>query len=139
MPGSSGPTILWNQLKGKKVKTHDGKHVGEIDEISQNYLRLEKGTISKDKFWIPKYIVDAFDGNNVWVVVDEEEVKQRYFFGQEPPNEQFTTDFEEFKTRRGMDVYNSEGVRVRTGDTRQEESTESSSAGEYKNIRDLEK
>ena len=139
MSSSSGPTILWNQLKGKKVKTHDGKDVGEIDEISQNYLRLEKGTISKDKFWIPKYIVDAFDGKKVWVVVDEEEVKQRYLFGQEPPNEQFTTDFEEFKTRRGMDVYNSEGVRVRTDDTLQEESTESSSTGEYKSIRDLEK
>ena len=139
MSSSSGPTILWNQLKGKKVKTHDGKDVGEIDEISQNYLRLEKGTISKDKFWIPKYIVDAFDGNKVWVVVDEEEVKQRYLFGQEPPNEQFTTDLEEFKTRRGMDVYNSEGVRVRTSDIQQEESTGSSSTGEYKNIRDLEK
>ncbi len=54
MSGTSGPTILWNQLKGKKVKTNDGKDVGEINEISQNHLRLEKGTISKDKFWIPK-------------------------------------------------------------------------------------
>jgi len=33
MSGSSGPTILWNQLKEKKVKTNDGKDVGEIKEI----------------------------------------------------------------------------------------------------------
>lgn len=139
MSGSSGPSILWNQLKGKKVKTHDGKDIGEIDEISQNYLRLEKGTISKDKFWIPKYIVDTFDGDNVWVIASKDEVKERYLFGQEPPNEQFTRDLEEFKTTKGMDVYNSEGVRIRKSSTHQEESTERSSTDEYKNIRDLEK
>ncbi|MFL6320243.1 MAG: DUF2171 domain-containing protein [Nitrososphaeraceae archaeon] len=138
MSGSSGPSILWNQLKGKKVKTHDGKDIGEIDEISQNYLRLEKGTISKDKFWIPKYIVDTFDGDNVWVIASKDEVKERYLFGQEPPNEQFTRDLEEFKTTKGMDVYNSEGVRIRKS-SKQEESTERSSTDEYKNIRDLEK
>jgi hypothetical protein len=139
MSGSSGPSILWNQLKGKKVKTHDGKDIGEIDEISQNYLRLEKGTISKDKFWIPKYIVDTFDGDNVWVIASKDEVKERYLFGQEPPNERFTRDLEEFKTTKGMDVYNSEGVRIRKSSTQQEESTERSSTDEYKNIRDLEK
>jgi hypothetical protein len=144
MTGSSvtGPTILWNQLKGKEVKTHDGKDIGEIKEISQHYLRLEKGTISKDKFWIPKYIVDAFDGENVWVVASEDEVKEKYLFGQEPPAEQFTRDFEAFKTTKGMDVYNSEGVRVKTGSAHEEESTTTishSSSEEYKNIRDLEK
>jgi hypothetical protein len=104
-------------------------------------LRLEKGTISKDKFWIPKYIVDAFDGENVWVVASEDEVKEKYLFGQEPPAEQFTRDFEAFKTAKGMDVYNSEGVRVKTGSAHEEESTtiSHSSSEEYKNIRDLEK
>ena len=50
-----GPTILWGMLEGKKVITNDGKEIGEIKEISDNYIRLEKGTIKKDKFWIPKY------------------------------------------------------------------------------------
>jgi hypothetical protein len=142
MASPSGPTILWNQLKGKNVKTHDGKDVGEINEVSQNYLRLEKGTLSKDKFWIPKYIVDTFDGKNVWVVANEDEVKERYLFGQEPPNEQFTKDFETFKTTKGRDVYNSEGVPVTTTTSsgQEEESTTApSSPEEYKNIRDLEK
>jgi sporulation protein YlmC with PRC-barrel domain len=43
-------------LKGKKVKTNDGKDIGEIKQVSQNFLRLEKGTVKKDKFWIPKYV-----------------------------------------------------------------------------------
>ncbi|MCC2649791.1 MAG: hypothetical protein K0R16_2598 [Nitrososphaeraceae archaeon] len=61
MTSHEGPTILWNMLKGKKVKSNDGKDVGEIKEISLNFLRLEKGTISKDKFWIPKYYSKDFE------------------------------------------------------------------------------
>ncbi len=139
MSGSSGPTIPWNQLKEKKVKTNDGKDVGEIKEVSQNHLRLEKGTISKDKFWIPKYIVDTFDGKNIWLSVNEVEVRGTYLFGQEPSTEQFTRDFEAFRKTKGMDVYNSEGVRVRTSSAQEEESIQPSSSKEYKNIRDLEK
>jgi sporulation protein YlmC with PRC-barrel domain len=44
-----GPTVLWGQLKGKKVKSNDGKDLGGIDKISQNYIKLEKGTIKKRK------------------------------------------------------------------------------------------
>ena len=139
MSTSSGPTILWNQLKGKKVKTNDGKDVGEINEISQNHLRLEKGIISKDKFWIPKYIVDTFDGKNVWLSANEEEVRGTYLFGEEPSTEQFTSDLETFRKTKGMDVYNSEGVRIRTRNAQEEESVTSYSPDEYKNIRDLEK
>ena len=43
-----GPTILWSMLKGKKVVTNDGKDIGEIKDISDNYIRLEKGTIKKN-------------------------------------------------------------------------------------------
>ncbi|HVI21223.1 MAG TPA: PRC-barrel domain-containing protein [Bacillus sp. (in: firmicutes)] len=42
-----GPTILWSMLKGKKVITNDGKDIGEIKDISDNYIRLEKGSIKK--------------------------------------------------------------------------------------------
>jgi hypothetical protein len=47
---SEGPTILWGLLKSKRVKTSDGKDLGKIDKVSQNYIRLEKGRVKKDKF-----------------------------------------------------------------------------------------
>ena len=49
MASNEGPRILWEQLKGKKVKTNDGQDVGEIKEITQNSIRLEKGIVNKDK------------------------------------------------------------------------------------------
>jgi hypothetical protein len=93
-----GPTVLWSMLKGKKVKSNDGKDVGEIKEISQNFLRLEKGTVKKDKFWIPKYVADAYDGKTLWLLIDEDEVLGKYHHGSEPPGEQYAKDFETFKT-----------------------------------------
>ena len=94
MAEREGPTILWTMLKGKKVKSNDGKDVGEIKEVSQNFLRLEKGTVKKDKFWIPKYVADAFDGKVLWLLISEEEILGKYHHGSEPPGDQYARDFQ---------------------------------------------
>lgn len=99
-----GPSVLWDVLKGKKVKTNDGKELGEIKEFSQNYARVEKGTLRKDSFWIPKYVADAFDGNTLWLLISEQEVLERFKHGEKedefkeaPSTEQYSKDFESFK------------------------------------------
>ena len=100
-----GPTVLWDVLKGKKVKTSDGKELGEIKEFSQNYVRVEKGTVRKDSVWIPKYVGDAFDGHTLWLLISEEEVLDRFKDGEKEgefkettSNEQYTKEFETFRT-----------------------------------------
>lgn len=98
--GREGPTVLWSMLKGKKVKSNDGKEVGDIKEVSQNFLRLEKGTVKKDKFWIPKYVADAYDGKTLWLLIDEEDIRDKYRNGSESPptGQQYASEFETFKT-----------------------------------------
>ena len=94
--GSSreGPTILWSMLKGKKVKSNDGKEVGDIKEVSQNFLWLEKGTVKKDK-----YVADAYDGKTLWLLIDEEDIRDKYRNGSESPptGQQYASEFETFK------------------------------------------
>jgi hypothetical protein len=140
---NEGPTILWNMLKGKKVKTNDGKDVGEIKEISQNFIRIEKGTLKKDKYWIPKYLADAYDGKRLWLLVSEEHLLQRYLYGEEPPAEQYTKDYETFKTgpygqKASSRTDYDQTVRViderpTSGTITQQEDTETG----YKSVRDL--
>ena len=127
MTSREGPTILWTMLKGKKVKSNDGNDVGEIKEVSQNFLRLEKGTVKKDKFWIPKYVADAYDGKVLWLLISEEEILGKYHHGEEPLSDQYACDFESFKsTPYGQKATYSpdfdQNVRV---------------VEEYKNVRDL--
>ena len=94
----AGPTTLWKTLKGKNVKTNDGEDLGEVKEVSENYLHIEKGTIHKEKFWIPKYVADAFDGKTLWLLMGEEELRAKYQYGKEPPpGDQYAKDFESFK------------------------------------------
>jgi len=124
-----GPTILWKTLKGKNVKTNDGKDLGKIKDLSDNYIHVEKGTVHKGSFWIPKYVADAFDGKTLWLLIDEEGLRGKYQYGKEPPSvDEYAKDFESFKeTRYGQkgsyETDFDQNIRV---------------VESYKNIRDLE-
>jgi hypothetical protein len=45
----AGPTTLWKTLKGKKVRTNDGKDLGQIKEVSENYLHVENEQYTRRK------------------------------------------------------------------------------------------
>jgi hypothetical protein len=130
-----GPTVLWGELKGKKVKSNDGKDLGDIDKISQNYIQLEKGTIKKEEFWIPKYLANAFDGKVLWLLTEEIETRAKFQYGEEPSAEQYQKDFGSFKT--------SSYGQNRTWDAEKVSVTPERTVGiptkpaDYKNVRDL--
>ncbi len=93
-----GPTRIWKTLNGKNVKTNDGKNLGEIKKISENYLQLQKGKLHKQRFWIPKYVADAFDGKILWLLLSEEEIRGKYQYGKKIPTaEKYAKEFESFK------------------------------------------
>jgi len=50
--------------------------LGEVQEISGEYIITQKGNVDKDKFYIPKDLLERFDGNTVYLRVTEEEAKQ---------------------------------------------------------------
>lgn len=137
MTSSEGPSILWEQLKGKKVKSNDGYDLGQVKEISRNYILLEKGMVNKDKVWIPKYVADAYDGKVLWLLASSEDVKKGYMYGEEPAVQQYTRDFEAFKAT----PYGQKAVYLTDFDQNirmtDERITPASSGEDYKNIREL--
>ena len=48
----------------------------EVQEIGIEYVLTKKGTIDSDKFYIPKNLVERFDGHTVWFKLTEEESHQ---------------------------------------------------------------
>jgi hypothetical protein len=137
---NEGPRILREQLKGKKVKTNDGHGVGEIKEIAQNYIRLEKGIANKDKSWVPKYLVDVYDGKVLWLVISNDDLTRVYSYTTEPNGEQHTHDFKVFKAtpyeQKAIQLPDFE-QNIRMTDERKS-NTIIGSGDEYKNIRHLE-
>ena len=41
------------------------EEVGKIIEESETYMQLEKGSIKKETFWIPKFTAENFDGKTL--------------------------------------------------------------------------
>ena len=130
----SGPSILWDEMKDKTVKSVDGEKMGKIEKISQNHIMIEEGLIKKKKFWIPKFLADVYDGKFLWLDIKKEELRQRYYYDQEPAESQYDLDRSEFNTKYGKSksASSNEKIRLKEG---VEVKTKSKKG--YKNIRDL--
>jgi hypothetical protein len=133
--GTSGPTILWNEVKDKKIKSIDGENLGKIEKISQNHIMIEEGILKKKRFWLPKFVVDVYDGKDLWLDIKKEEVTQRYFYDEEPASSEYDLAMSEFNTKYGKNKSKDSNQQIRL-----KEGTElnAKSKENYKNIRDLE-
>jgi len=118
-----GPTVLWSELKNTKVKSNDGKKLGKIKKISQNHFRIEKGSVGKKSFWVPKNLVDAYDGEYLWLSNNEEEIRGKFFYGEEPSVDE--------------QIVSSEGIKVVKERMAGIPTQPSDQSDRYKNVRDL--
>jgi hypothetical protein len=119
----TGPTILWTDLDDVEVKSNDGKKLGKIKKISQNHFRVEKGSIGKKNFWVPKNLADAYDGDYLWLSNNEEEIHDKFLYGEEPSVDDKAAPIERIKMVN---------ERMKGIPTDKRDSSE-----QYKNMRDL--
>ena len=81
--------IDWKVLKGKEARGVDKKvDLGEIQEIGDRFIVTKRGRVSRDKFYIPKYLAQSYDGKRVWFNIGEgmlEEFKR----DSPPPAEEY--------------------------------------------------
>jgi len=75
---SGGGDTAFNseEIIKKEARGLGDADLGEVQEVTGEFIVTEKGTIDKDVFYIPKNLVDHFDGSTVFFTVTEEEVKQ---------------------------------------------------------------
>ncbi|HET8794093.1 MAG TPA: hypothetical protein VFM31_09880 [Nitrososphaeraceae archaeon] len=128
----SGPSILWGEIDGKKVKSVDGENLGKIEKISQNHVMIEEGLVKKKRFWIPKFVADYYDGKSLWLDIKKEELKQRYYYDQEPESSQYDLDMNKYNTIYGKNKSNTSNEKIKL-----KEGADVESKKGYKNIRDL--
>jgi hypothetical protein len=133
--GTSGPTILWDEVKDKKVKSIDGENLGKIEKISQNHVMIEEGMFKKKRFWIPKFLVDVYDGKDLWLDIKKEEVTQRYYYDEEPASSEYDLAMVEFNTKYGKNKSKNSDQKIRLKDGTE---LKTKSKENYKNIRDVE-
>ena len=81
---SSSSSIDWSDVIKKEARGSNDEDLGEVQEVGQDYVLVQKGMINKDKFYIPKDMVESYDGDVLRFNVSEEDAKSR-FLGDSPP------------------------------------------------------
>jgi uncharacterized protein (TIGR02271 family) len=73
---NTNESIAWDEVIKKEARgATDDSDFGEVQEIGQHYVLTQKGMISKDKFYIPKYLVQGYDGNTLWFNASETDLQ----------------------------------------------------------------
>jgi hypothetical protein len=54
----------------------DDSDFGEVQEILGEYIITQKGNVAKDRFYIPKNLVERFDGDTVYFKITKDEAKE---------------------------------------------------------------
>jgi hypothetical protein len=84
--------LSWDKAKGKNAKSINKKEIGKIQEITQDYIQIKKGIVDKDYFFVPKYFVEGYDGDNIILSLTEDEIKTKFSNKSNPSNDMLDDD-----------------------------------------------
>jgi stress response protein YsnF len=68
----------WNDVIKKETKGRNDADLGEVLEVKDDIVITERGTLSKEKFYLPKSIPHGFNGHTLLFDITEEEAKERF-------------------------------------------------------------
>jgi uncharacterized protein (TIGR02271 family) len=72
---NTNESISWENVIKKEARgAVDDSDFGEVQELGQNYVLTQKGTLSKQKYYVPKYLVQGFDGDTLWFNASESDL-----------------------------------------------------------------
>ena len=89
-------SIDWSDVIKKEARGTDDTDLGEVQEVGQHYVMTQKGIVNKEKFYVPKYMVEGYDGDTLWFNVTEEQF--RGFMRDAPP------EYDEYARYRTQDM-----------------------------------
>ena len=85
--------IDWKNVIKKEVIGTDGLDLGEVVEIGDNFIVIQKGLFNKKRYVIPNSTAESFDGDILRVKVNEKEL-----LGYEETTDPAFKDYSKFKS-----------------------------------------
>src|ERR671932_228176 len=73
-----GHVTDWNEVIKKEAKGRNDADLGEVLEVKDDIVVTERGTLNKEKFYLPKSIPHGFNGHTLLFDITEEEAKERF-------------------------------------------------------------
>lgn len=90
-PSSDMVQLSWDKIIGKKVKSSDKKDLGEAESVATEYIEVKEGMVSKKHYYIPKYYIQGFDGDSLYISLTKEVIKDRFERDNPPSSSEVQT------------------------------------------------
>src|ERR1043165_4109732 len=73
-----GHVTDWNEVIKKEARGRNAADLGEVLEVRDDIIVTERGTLNKEKFYLPKSVPHGFNGNTLLFDITEEEAKETF-------------------------------------------------------------
>ena len=91
---SNSNNIDWDDVIKKEARGSDDEDLGEVKEIDEEYVLVQKGLINKEKFYIPKNMAESYDGSVLRFNISKEEIRNRFMGDSPPVADQYSSSYE---------------------------------------------
>src|SRR5215212_5369463 len=78
--------INWNNIVGQEARSIDNADLGKVQGLFEPFLVTERGTINKEKFYIPKSLIKRYTDEILIFDITEQQAKD-YCMRTTPPSE----------------------------------------------------
>jgi uncharacterized protein (TIGR02271 family) len=68
----------WNDAIKKEARGTDDIDLGEVQEVGATYVHTKKGLISKHDYYLPKYLVEGYDGDKVHFRITQDDADRLF-------------------------------------------------------------
>ena len=80
--------IDWADVIKKEARGINDEDLGEVQDVTNGYVLVQRGIINKDKFYIPQNLAESYDGDVLRFGISEDDVKNRYKMDSPPSQDQ---------------------------------------------------
>jgi stress response protein YsnF len=81
---SNSSNIDWDDVIKKEARGINDEDLGEVQEVTQDYVLVKKGVINKEKLYIPRHLAIDFNGTILIFNITAEEAKNKFLRDSEP-------------------------------------------------------
>jgi hypothetical protein len=71
-------TINWYDIINQDTRSIDDVYLGKVKGLYEPLIVIEKGTINKEKLYIPKSVIEKYSANVLYLGITEQEAKDIY-------------------------------------------------------------
>ena len=65
----------WDEIVKKEARGKNDYDLGEVQDVQPEIVVTKKGIVDKDKFYLPKMLVERYDGHKVFFSITKEEAE----------------------------------------------------------------